>query len=180
MLFILDELPALGKLPMVEKAFGLMAGYGVRLLAVCQDLSQIRRVYGDGWETFISNAGVIQYFGSRDKFTAEYFSSLCGVTTVWSLSSAIGRTVGQSHSSGRSGGSSSSSTSDSDTMTYSTAQQQLAYPDQLMRLDKGKQLLFVENMNPIIADKRPWFEDPEFKDKGVNLYAPAQAEPSEG
>lgn len=170
-LFILDELPALGPLPMVEKAFGLMAGYGIKLWAIAQNLSQLKRIYGDGFETFIANAGVIQYFGSRDKMTAEYFSTLCGVNTVWSLSSAIGRTVGKSHSSGANGGSISSSVSDSETVTYSTVQQQLAYPDQLMRMDKGKQLLFVENMNPIIANKRPWFEDEELKHKGVNLYA---------
>jgi hypothetical protein len=26
-------------------------------------------------------------------------------------------------------------------------------------------------MNPIMANKVPWFEDPELKDLGVNLYA---------
>ncbi len=169
-LFILDELPALGRLPMVEKAFGLMAGYGIQIWAIAQDFNQMKRIYQDGAETFISNAGAIQYFGSRDKFTADYFSSLCGVKTVWSFASAIGRTIGRSTSSGQSA-STSESVSDSDTATYSTAQRQLAYPDQLMRMDKGKQLLFVENMNPIIADKVPWFEDAELKDKGVNLHA---------
>ncbi|MCV6576794.1 MAG: type IV secretory system conjugative DNA transfer family protein [Cohaesibacter sp.] len=169
-LFILDELPALGYLSMVEKAFGLMAGYGIQIWAIAQDYSQLKRIYRDGWETFISNAGVIQYFGSRDKFTAEYFSSLCGVKTVWSFSSAIGKTFGRSTSSGQSA-STSESVSDSETAAYTTAQRQLAYPDQLMRMDKGKQLLFVENMNPIIADKVPWFEDAELHDKGVNLHA---------
>ncbi|HAT86935.1 MAG TPA: conjugal transfer protein TraG, partial [Rhizobiales bacterium] len=169
-LFILDELPALGRLPMVEKAFGLMAGYGIQIWAIAQDYNQMKRIYRDGAETFISNAGAIQYFGSRDKFTAEYFSSLCGVKTVWNFSSAIGKTFGRSTSSGQ-WVSTSESVSDSDTATYTTAQRQLAYPDQLMRMDKGKQLLFVENMNPIIADKVPWFEDAELHDKGVNLHA---------
>jgi type IV secretion system protein VirD4 len=165
-LFILDEMPALGRLPMVEKAFGLMAGYGLRILAVCQNLSQVRTIYGDGWESFIANAGVIQYFGSRDKFTAEYFSSLCGVQTVWSLSNAIGRSISKSF-----GANGSDSTSTSSTDTISPVQRQLAYPDQLMRMDPTKQLVFVGNMNPIIADKKPWFEDPDLKDLGVNLHA---------
>src|SRR5690606_36740723 len=68
-LFILDEMPALGKLSMVEQAFGLMAGYGMQLHGVVQDASQLKRIYGDGWETFVSNAGVVQYFGSRDRMT---------------------------------------------------------------------------------------------------------------
>jgi type IV secretion system protein VirD4 len=165
-LFILDEMPALGRLPMVEKAFGLMAGYGLCILAVCQNLSQLKSIYGDGWESFVANAGVIQYFGSRDKFTADYFSSLCGVQTVWSLSNAIGRSVSKSF-----GANGSESTSTSSTETTSAVQRQLAYPDQLMRMDQTKQLVFVGNMNPIIADKKPWFEDSELKDLGVNLHA---------
>ena len=171
-LFILDEMPALGRLPTVVKAFGLMAGYGLRVVAVCQNLSQLRTIYEDGWESFVANAGVIQYFGSRDKFTADYFSSLCGVQTVWSLSNAIGRSISKSFGAN---GSESSSTSDTDTI--SPVQRQLAYPDQLMRMPQGKQLLLVGNMNPIIADKKPWFEDPDLKDLGVNLHA---KEPAQG
>lgn len=165
-LFILDEMPALGRLPTVVKAFGLMAGYGLRVVAVCQNLSQLKSIYGDAYESFVANAGVIHYFGSRDKFTAEYFSSLCGVQTVWSLSNAIGRSLSKSFGAN---GSESSSTSDTDTI--SPVQRQLAYPDQLMRMDPTKQLVFVGNMNPIIADKKPWFEDPDLKALGVNLQA---------
>ncbi len=110
-LFLLDEMPALGKLSMVEQAYGLMAGYGIQIWGIVQDLSQLQRIYGPGWETFISNAGVLQYFGSRDRTTAEYFSALCGVKTVWTLSSAISRSFSNSFGAGQSSSSSSSSTS---------------------------------------------------------------------
>lgn len=165
-LFILDEMPALGKLTMIETAFGLMAGYGLQLWGICQDASQLKRIYSDGWETFISNAGVLQYFGSRDKMTAEYFSSLCGVTTVWNWSTALARAVGITRSK-------ENSTSDTTTMTdtASGTQRRLIYADELMRMRKDKQLLLIENLNPIIADKKPWFDHPELKDLGVNLYA---------
>ncbi|MBO6816377.1 MAG: type IV secretory system conjugative DNA transfer family protein [Rhizobiaceae bacterium] len=164
-LFILDELPALGKLPMIEKAFGLMAGYGIKLWAIAQDASQLKRIYGEGWQTFVSNAGVIQYFGSRDKFTAEYFSSLCGVTTVWTFSNALARTMGSSY-----GGQASHSTSSGTTETISPAKRQLVNPDQLMRMKDHQQLVFINNMNPIMATKTPWFKDDELKDLGVNLH----------
>ncbi|RBO52700.1 type IV secretory system conjugative DNA transfer family protein [Rhodovulum sp. BSW8] len=168
-LFLLDELPALGHLTMVEQAYGLMAGFGMQLWGIVQDLSQLKRVYGDGWETFIGNSGVVQYFGSTDRTTAEYFSALCGETTVWNFSSAIARTVGTS--SGGSGLSSSDSTTETD--TRAAAKRKLAYPDELMRLHERKQLLFIENANPIIARRVPWFEDPELKAKGVDLRAKA-------
>ena len=102
-LFLLDEFAALGRLTMVEQAYGLMAGYSMQLWGIVQDFNQLDRIYDKGWQSFVSNSGMINYFGSSDKMTAEYFSSLCGETTVWSLTDAISRTVSGN-------GSSSSST----------------------------------------------------------------------
>lgn len=166
-LFILDEMPALGRLTMVEQAFGLMAGYGMQIHGVCQDASQLKRIYGDGWETFVANAGVIQYFGSRDRMTAEYFSKLCGVTTVWNFSTALARAVGVTH-----GKDTSTSKTTTDTDTATGTQRQLAYADELMRMPQDRQLILMSNMNPIMAKKVPWFEDPALKGLGVNLQAP--------
>ncbi len=165
-LFILDEMPALGRLSMIEQAFGLMAGYGIQIHGIAQDMSQLRRIYGDGWETFVANAGVLQYFGSRDSFTAEYFSKLCGETTVWNFSTAIARAFGITR-----GKESSESDTTTTTDTATGTQRKLAYPDELMRMPSDRQLLLIGNMNPIMANKVPWFEDPELKDHGVNLYA---------
>jgi len=163
--FILDEMPALGKLTMVKESFGLLAGYGMQMHVICQSASQLKDIYGDGWETFISNSGVVQYFGSPDQFTSEYFSTLCGVTTVWDWSSATARAIGVSR-----GKDTSHSETTTSTDTTSAKQRQLAYPDELKRLPSHLQLLLVENMNPIIAEKQPWFENPELRDLGVNLY----------
>ena len=38
-----------------------------------------------------------------------------------------------------------------------------------MRLPEDKQLVLIENTNPIMATKIKWFEDPDLKSKGVNL-----------
>lgn len=165
-LFVLDEMPALGRLSMVEQAYGLMAGFGMQLHGIVQDLSQLKSVYGEGWETFIGNSGMVQYFGSRDRFTAEYFSALCGETTVWNFSSAIARTFGSSSSAN--GVTTSSSTTATD--TTAAAQRKLAYADELMRMHADKQLLVIDNLNPIIAHKVRWFEDEDLKAKGVNLH----------
>lgn len=164
-LFILDEMAALGRLTMVEQAFGLMAGFGIQLWGVVQDLSQLKRIYGDGFEGMIANSGVVQYFGSRDRLTAEYFSALCGVTTVWNLSSAIARAF--SVTSSKDGGSSTSSTTS--TETTALAQRKLAYPDELMRIHARQQLIFIENLNPIKASRDRWFEDAHLSQIGRNL-----------
>ena len=44
--WVLDEFPALGHLPFIEDAMAVAAGYGLRLMLVCQDISQIDRTYG--------------------------------------------------------------------------------------------------------------------------------------
>jgi type IV secretion system protein VirD4 len=165
-LFILDEFAALGKLSMIEQAYGLMAGFGMQLWAIVQDLNQLERIYGKGWQSFIANAGMINYFGSSDKMTAEYFSSLCGETTVWNISTAISRAVGSTSGQGGSSSSSTDTTSD----THAAAQRKLIYPDELMRLSKGKQLVLIEDLPPLMAKKVPWFEDEELKEMGVNLH----------
>jgi type IV secretion system protein VirD4 len=167
-LFMLDEMPALGRLPSIEQAYSLMAGFGMQLWGIVQDLSQLARVYGEtGWQTFISNSGVIQYFGSRDKMTAEYFSSLCGVSTieVHNISWAIGKAISAATGSG--GGTNSSWTR---TNGVNEAQRQLAYPDELMVLKENQEIIFVENLDPIAAEKVVWYTDGTLRQLGVNLH----------
>jgi type IV secretion system protein VirD4 len=50
-----------------------MAGFGMQLWGIVQDCPSLERIYEKGWETFIGNSGVLQYFGSRDHKTADYF-----------------------------------------------------------------------------------------------------------
>ncbi len=115
--------------------------------------------------TFIGNSGVVQYFGSRDRMTAEYFQALCGGTTVWNFSSAIARAFGTS--SGKGGVSSSRTTTH--TETTAASQRQLAYADELMRMHGSKELILIENLNPIIGNKVRWFDDEALKALGRNL-----------
>src|SRR3546814_1028794 len=70
-LFLLDEFAALGRLEPVERAMGLMAGYGLQLWPNLQDLHQLRAPYGERAGTFLSHAGVLQPFGVNDHATAE-------------------------------------------------------------------------------------------------------------
>ncbi|SCZ74313.1 type IV secretion system protein VirD4 [Epibacterium ulvae] len=79
-LFILEEFPQLGYMRQLEAAAGLMAGYNVKLWTVMQDLSQIKALYRDSWETFLGNAGVVEAFGNTDSTTLEYLSKRLGMT----------------------------------------------------------------------------------------------------
>lgn len=125
-----------------------------RIQALTQDLSQLMRLYGDkGWQTFVSNAGVFQYFGSRDYETAKYAEHLTGMTTMKKRSISFGT----SSSATTSYPSSSSTTGHSKTISYDDVQRPLAYADEMMTLHRDLQILFVENNYPIIARKHWWF-----------------------
>ena len=152
-LFLLDEMASLGPLASVRNAYSLMAGYGMQLWGIVQDFGQLERLYGSGWETFIGNSGVIQYFGSRDLMTTEYIAKLCGKTTVKSFS--ISRALGKD-------GSSSSE-------SVNETQRDLAFPDELMTLRNGAQLVFVENGYPIRAERTPWYETAPLNERGRHL-----------
>jgi type IV secretion system protein VirD4 len=171
-LFMLDEMAALGRLQKVEEAYGLMAGFGMQLWGIIQDFSQLERIYDKGWETFVGNSGVLQYFGSRDVKTAEYFSKLCGVATVekFSVSRSLARAVSSSFSTGQ-GVNSNSTTSTTSTHSVSAdhIQRHLAFPDELMVLRDNKSLLFVENSNPIDARKIIWYQDHHLKQLGDSI-----------
>lgn len=121
-LFLLDEFATLGHLSSLEKAAGFIAGYGVKLWVILQDLNQLKANYKERWETFLGNAGVLQFFGNSDMTTLEYISKRLGETefrqqttgssTSESESSSLSRSQSESFSSGqsssRSGGSGSS------------------------------------------------------------------------
>jgi type IV secretion system protein VirD4 len=81
-LLILEEFAALGRMPMIEKAAGYIAGFGVKIWTVLQDLNQLSAHYEKTWETFIGNAGVLTAFGNVDVTTLEYLSKRLGQTEV--------------------------------------------------------------------------------------------------
>lgn len=83
---------------------GLMAGYGVQLWPILQDVHQLRALYGQRAGTFLSNAGVLQVFGVNDQDSAKLVSDLAGQETVVfeTMSRAIdaeesGLSFGQQH-----------------------------------------------------------------------------------
>jgi len=81
-LAVLEEFHVLGHMQQIETAAALVAGFGMKLLIVLQDLSQLKRHYHDGWETFLGNCGVAVFFGNSDLTTLEFISKRCGQTSL--------------------------------------------------------------------------------------------------
>lgn len=155
-LFLIDEFPALGYMEQIETGIGYLAGYGVSLWLFVQDLSQLKANY-DKWETFISNCRVRMAFGTSDVETAKVLSDMMGNTTIKVDSSGVSKDGGFSLP--FSGGKSSVSSNTSETSRA------LMTPDEIMNMSNEKQLIFIQGMRPILAQKIRYYADKAFKGK---------------
>lgn len=82
MLLVLDEFASLKRMERIESGIAEMAKYGVKMMLVLQSLPQLKKEYGDNWETFLANCGTKLFFGIDDQFTREQVSKLVGDTEV--------------------------------------------------------------------------------------------------
>ena len=142
-LFLLDEFAALGRLEAVERAMGLMAGYGLQLWPILQDMSQLRDLYGARASTFIANAGVQQVFGVNDFETAKWLSQTMGQETIGFQT--------QSFKPG-----------DMPTTGTSITGRDLLTPNEIMQLPPDLQLLRVQGQPTAMAAKLRYYADREF------------------
>jgi type IV secretion system protein VirD4 len=150
-LFLLDAFAALGRLQPIERAIGLMAGYGMQLWPILQDIHQLRSLYGRKAGTFLSNAGILQAFGINDYDTAEMLSKTMGRETI------AYETDGQSEKAmvfDDRGGTVSK--------TRHLAARNLMDPDEIMKLAPDTLLLMRVGENTLIVKKLRYFADMEF------------------
>lgn len=150
-LFLLDEFAALGRLQPIERAMGLMAGYGLQLWPILQDIHQLRSLYGTRAGTFLSNAGVLQAFGVNDFDTADMLSKTMGRETI----------------SYETGGQSQKDVLVKDperslSKTQHLATRNLMDPNEIMKLAPDTLLLMRVGESPLIVKKLRYYADKEF------------------
>ena len=91
-LVILDEFPALGRVNILAKAVGFMAGYNLRLLPIIQSLSQLESVYGEkDARTFVTNHACQILFAPREQRDAQHYSQMLGTYTADVISTGTSR-----------------------------------------------------------------------------------------
>jgi type IV secretion system protein VirD4 len=72
-LMLLDEFPQIGRLREFEMAVAYIRGYNVTIWAIVQDLSQLKKLYWDSWESFVGSASVKMWLPlGADNFTIDY------------------------------------------------------------------------------------------------------------
>lgn len=150
-LMVLDEFPVLGTMKAIETAAGLMAGFGVKLWIVVQDIGQLSRLYKESWETFVGNAGVMMFYSNLDKRTLDYLSDKLGQTAVL-VEQNNDTTLSQRHAGGTG-------------RREELRVQRLAAPNELEKLlnrDKRRVLVIAAGQSPVILKRMLYYEDKPF------------------
>ncbi|VVS96745.1 Conjugal transfer protein TraG (fragment) [Sphingomonas aurantiaca] len=138
---------------------GLMAGYGLQLWPILQDMHQLKATYGERAGTFMSNAGVIQTFGVNDHATADMLSRTIGDTTIEYDTVSTSRGTGWGEN--RAG--------PSESVSGHVSARRLATPDEIMRMRPDQLLLLRQGEHPLAVEKIRYYDQREF----AGLFDPA-------
>jgi type IV secretion system protein VirD4 len=162
---ILDEAPAVGRVPILAESIAYLPGFNVRTLLVVQALSQLRDVYGmQTAETMMKSLAVRIAYAPKDFGEANELSQELGNVTV------PARTISKPLFGGldRHGRRSRS-------VSISEQKRPLMLPQEIKELGRDREILIYEGLRPVLAWKNRYFEDRRFR---ARLFPPpARASP---
>ena len=159
-LFLLDEFPVLGYFPQIAENMGVLRGYGVHFLIVCQALSQLVERYGQN-HPFLDHC-VVKVYGSPGS-----------LPDAQSISQTIGN---ESVQQGKVSRNSRHNFTQSSNLSFSENDfgRALLDPADLMRLPSSDFLIQVKGMQPYLAKKVVYYKDSRFTQryKPYEEYSP--------
>lgn len=150
-LFLLDEFPVLGYFPTIAENMGVLRGYGVHFLIVCQSLNQLVERYGQN-HPFLDHCVVQIVFAPGNINDAKLYSESIGNESVQQ---------GKVSRSGRMSLSQNANLNFSDN-DFGRA---LLDPADIKRMPGNTVLLMVHGMQPYLGKKVVWYADSRFKHK---------------
>lgn len=157
-LFMLDEFAQLGRLDVIERNLALLREYKVKLWPILQDSSQLKHLYPDRWESFISNAGILHSFAAQDVSTREYLSKLSGQRDYWYKTTNTNQGVSQGPTSSQNTGTGEA---------WVKVQGPVLWETGIAKMEQGQAVLF--NKGDVF---RSWLPDPEPREAGAPNLLP--------
>ncbi len=153
LLLMIDELPSLGRLEILQNALAYMAGYGIKSYLITQDVAQLQAAYGgvNSTETIQANCHVQVAYAPNKIETMELLSKMAGQSTV--------RTEQRTYSGGRFGWRGNVQVSVAET------ERPLLTADEARRLPEDDALIFVAGNAPIYGRKIKYYEDATFLER---------------
>lgn len=160
--FILDELAAAGRIPILAQGVAYLPGYNVRLMLVVQAFSQLREIYGvQNAETMMKSLAARIVYAPKDVTEATEISQELGSTTVKARTRSTPQwQMGGKHS--RPAGS----------VSVSEQKRPLLLPQEIKELGRDREILFYEGIRPILAKKNRYYRDRLFRKR---LFPPPES-----
>lgn len=148
LLLFLDELPNIGKLELVQDVTATGRKYGIGVIIIIQNITQMQEIYGEkNTESIIGNCATKICLGNCNTTTNKFFAELCGTTT---------KRVETGSSSTSKGANNSSS---SQTEQFSYVQANLITHDMIDRMDDEILIMKATGLKPIQLTKYKAFEN---------------------
>lgn len=141
--FIMDEFANVALPDDFEKIQSVIRSRGVSMSILLQNISQIKALFKDTWESIVGNCDTFLYLGGNEQSTHKYVSELLGKETLDT------NTYGKTH--GTKG-------------SFSTNDQQvgreLMTPDEVRMLDNRYCILFIRGERPVYDKKYNLYKHP--------------------
>jgi type IV secretion system protein VirD4 len=151
--FILDELAAAGRIPILAQGVAYLPGYNVRLMLVVQAFSQLREIYGpQNAETMMKSLAARIVYAPKDIVEATEISNELGTTTVKVRTHSRPVVDFTQSKGGR-----------QRSVSVSEQRRPLLLPQEVKELGKDREVIFYEGIRPILASKNRYYKDPNLK-----------------
>jgi type IV secretory pathway TraG/TraD family ATPase VirD4 len=134
-MLLIDELPALGRIPDLPSDLATMSGYGLDYTLIVQDVGQLKATYGDQTQSILANCAWKWLCNARDFDSAKYISDTLGQATVGTTTVNEGAGPG-GETSGK---------------AYGEMGRALLTPDEVMQLGRDKAIVLPPIGRPFLV-----------------------------
>lgn len=135
-MMLIDELPALGRIPELTTDLATMSGYGLDYTLIVQDMGQLEGIYGEaGAQTILANCTWKWFCRVRDHKTAKYLSDTLGQRTIATTTTSQG----------------SSASGETSGTTFGEMGRSLLTPDEVMNLHRSKAIVLPPEGRAILV-----------------------------
>ncbi len=143
-LLMLDEFTSIGKIDIIARAVGYMAGYNLRLLTIVQSMAQLDATYGrEQARTLATNHATQILFAPREQQDANDYADMLGTTTLRRRQRSSGRET---------------------SFTEVEERRALLLPQEIKALGPERQILLIEGMeHPVLARKIRYYRERRFR-----------------
>lgn len=144
--FWLDEFANIGQIPDFDKLIATMRSRNISVSVILQNMTQLKGLYKDSWETIVGNCDTILFLGGQERSTLEWVNKGLGKQTIDIKNTSQSR-----------GRNSSSSVS------YASQARDLMTIDEIAQMPDKNCILFIRGLRPFYSEKFKLESHPNYK-----------------